>query len=43
MPAGRDPVPAEKIAFISSWINDGCPEDAGPIGPTGEGQRGEEK
>ena len=28
MPAGRDPIPADRIAFISSWIDDGCPEDA---------------
>jgi len=27
MPAGRPPVPAEGIAFIEQWIDDGCPED----------------
>ncbi len=27
MPSGRDPVPAESIAFIEQWINDGCPDD----------------
>jgi len=27
MPAGRPPVPADKIAFIEQWIDDGCPED----------------
>ncbi|MGV0809543.1 YCF48-related protein [Mycolicibacterium setense] len=26
MPAGRQPVPAESIAAIEQWINDGCPE-----------------
>lgn len=27
MPSGRDPVPAESIAFIEQWIDDGCPDD----------------
>lgn len=27
MPGGRDPVPADRIEFISNWIDDGCPED----------------
>lgn len=27
MPAGRAPVPADQIAFIERWIDDGCPED----------------
>jgi photosystem II stability/assembly factor-like uncharacterized protein len=27
MPAGRPPVPADQIAFIARWIDDGCPED----------------
>ncbi len=27
MPAGRAPVPEERIAFISQWIDDGCPDD----------------
>lgn len=27
MPAGRPPVPAESIAFIQRWIDDGCPDD----------------
>ncbi len=28
MPAGRPAVPAEEIAFIERWIDDGCPEQA---------------
>ena len=28
MPAGRPPAPAESIAAIEQWINDGCPEHA---------------
>ncbi|MGI9004072.1 MAG: YCF48-related protein [Pseudonocardia sp.] len=28
MPSGRDPVPAESIAVIEQWIDDGCPDDA---------------
>jgi photosystem II stability/assembly factor-like uncharacterized protein len=27
MPAGRPPVPAEQIAFIERWIDEGCLED----------------
>lgn len=27
MPAGFDPVPAEQIAFIQQWIDDGCPAE----------------
>ncbi len=27
MPGGRDPVPADRIQFVSKWIDDGCPED----------------
>jgi hypothetical protein len=30
MPSGRDPVPAESIAFIEQWIDDGCPDDDAP-------------
>jgi photosystem II stability/assembly factor-like uncharacterized protein len=30
MPAGLDPVPAEDIAVIERWIDDGCPEDSPP-------------
>lgn len=26
MPVGFDPVPAERIAVIATWIDDGCPE-----------------
>ena len=26
MPAGRPPVPDDKIAVIKTWIDDGCPE-----------------
>jgi hypothetical protein len=35
MPAGGlDPVPAEQIAEIEQWIDDGCPEEAqAPLGP----------
>src|SRR3954452_5558289 len=32
MPAGRAPVPSEQIAFISEWIDAGCPEDVPDIG-----------
>ncbi len=32
MPAGRDPVPPDQIAFISAWIDDGCPDEVAPIG-----------
>jgi hypothetical protein len=27
MPKGKDPVPADSIAFIRQWIKDGCPDD----------------
>jgi len=27
MPAGLPPLPAEHIAFLRSWISDGCPDD----------------
>jgi photosystem II stability/assembly factor-like uncharacterized protein len=27
MPAGRPPVPADRIAVIEKWIDDGCPEE----------------
>jgi len=30
MPAGMPPVPAESIAFIERWIDDGCPDDESP-------------
>lgn len=30
MPAGREPVPEEDIAFLQQWITDGCPEDEWP-------------
>ena len=30
MPAGLDPVPADQIAFIEQWIDDGCPEAEPP-------------
>lgn len=33
MPAGRPPVPADSIAFIEGWIDDGCPQDAPPSEP----------
>ena len=33
MPAGRPPVPADRIAFIERWIDDGCPEDLLPSEP----------
>ena len=32
MPAGRDPVPPDQIAFISAWIDAGCPEEVADIG-----------
>jgi hypothetical protein len=32
MPAGRNPVPDDQIAFISAWIDDGCPEEVDAIG-----------
>jgi hypothetical protein len=32
MPAGRPAVPAEQIALIARWIDDGCPEDEEPLG-----------
>ena len=32
MPAGRDPVAVDQIAFISTWIDDGCPEEVAVIG-----------
>jgi len=37
MPAGRAPVGEDSIAFIETWINDGCPDDevAAP-GPAAE-------
>ncbi|WP_064745339.1 YCF48-related protein [Pseudonocardia acaciae] len=28
MPSGREPVPAEAIAEVERWIDDGCPDDA---------------
>ena len=34
MPAGRPAVPAESIAFIERWINDGCPEEPIATEPT---------
>ncbi|MGH3670435.1 MAG: WD40/YVTN/BNR-like repeat-containing protein [Pseudonocardiaceae bacterium] len=33
MPAGRPPVPADQIAFVERWIDDGCPEDPVPSEP----------
>jgi photosystem II stability/assembly factor-like uncharacterized protein len=30
MPSGRPPVTSSEIAFIETWINDGCPEDPLP-------------
>jgi len=27
MPDGFNPMPADQIAFIRQWIDDGCPED----------------
>ena len=30
MPARLDPVPADQIAFIEQWIDDGCPEAEPP-------------
>jgi len=32
MPAKMDPVPPEQIDFISTWIDDGCPEEVEGIG-----------
>ena len=32
MPAGRPPVPPDQVAFISSWIDAGCPEEVPDIG-----------
>jgi hypothetical protein len=32
MPAGLDPVPPDQIAFISAWIDDGCPVGVDAIG-----------
>jgi hypothetical protein len=33
MPAGRPPVPADQIAVIATWIDDGCPEESeDPVG-----------
>jgi hypothetical protein len=29
MPVGFDPVPDESIQAIESWIDDGCPDEAG--------------
>ena len=33
MPSGRPPVPADAIAFIEQWIDDGCPDDVPPPVP----------
>jgi hypothetical protein len=33
MPAGRPPVPPERIVTIARWIDDGCPEEEEPLGP----------
>jgi photosystem II stability/assembly factor-like uncharacterized protein len=33
MPAGRPPVPAESIAAIERWIDDGCPQKSVPAQP----------
>lgn len=33
MPAGLSPVPADSIAFIEGWINDGCPDETPPAQP----------
>lgn len=33
MPSGRDPVPAESIAVVERWIDDGCPDDVAPPAP----------
>jgi photosystem II stability/assembly factor-like uncharacterized protein len=30
MPSGMAPVPAESIAFVQQWIDDGCPPDVEP-------------
>jgi len=35
MPAGLPPVPAGDIAFIETWIADGCPDDPPPVLPPG--------
>jgi hypothetical protein len=32
MPAGRPPMPPDRIAFISAWIDDGCPVEVDAIG-----------
>jgi hypothetical protein len=32
MPAGLDPMPPDQIAFISDWIDAGCPEEVAEIG-----------
>jgi hypothetical protein len=32
MPAGLAPMPEDQIAFISAWIDDGCPEEVEEIG-----------
>jgi photosystem II stability/assembly factor-like uncharacterized protein len=34
MPAGLPAVPADSIAFIEQWINDGCPEEAAAAEPS---------
>jgi photosystem II stability/assembly factor-like uncharacterized protein len=34
MPVGRPPAPADRIAFIEQWINDGCPEESPDAEPT---------
>lgn len=39
MPAGLDPVPAEDIAFIERWIDEGCPEDPLPSRGTASGEQ----
>lgn len=33
MPAGRPPLPAEQLATIVQWIDDGCPAGEEPLGP----------
>src|SRR4029453_1157365 len=35
MPSGLDPVPPDQIAFIETWINEGCLEDPWPPVPPG--------
>jgi hypothetical protein len=30
MPAGFDPVPPDRIAYLRKWIADGCPDDDDP-------------